>query len=235
MKLSALATTLCLGLVLFGSLPIAAAKDQGDHVEIRVSVFNYVPISPHTLEAAEGEAGRVLRDAGVDVLWLNCLQDGMQSASFEQCIDPSFRTHFDLRIVRSSRNPQASVLGIAFFADDGQGCCADLFYQEVQRLQKAIDVSVILGHAMAHELGHLLLGMNAHSPSGIMRAHWTREDLKSASRGCLQFSSEQSRRIKSRLAPGALRRTQTIEASTEKPVQNDLSSRVSRDKEDFNE
>ena len=235
MKLSALATTLCLGLVLFGSLPIAAAKDQGDHVEIRVSVFNYAPFSPRTIEEAEGDAGRVLRDAGVDVLWLNCLQDGMQSASFEQCIDPSFPLHFDLRIVRSSRNLQGSVLGIAFFADDGQGCCADVFYHEVQRLQYAIDVSVILGHAMAHELGHLLLGMNAHSPSGIMRAHWTREDLKSASRGCLQFSSEQSRRIKSRLAPGALHRTQTVEASTEKPVQNDLSSRVSRDKGDFNE
>ena len=221
MKLSALATTLCLGLVLFGSLPIAAAKDQGDHVEIRVSVFNYAPFSPRTIEEAEGDAGRVLRDAGVDVLWLNCLEDGMQSASFEQCIDPSFPLHFDLRIVRSSRNLQASVLGIAFFADDGQGCCADVFYHEVQRLQYAIDVSVILGHAMAHELGHLLLGMNAHSPSGIMRAHWTREDLKSASRGCLQFSSEQSRRIKSRLAPGALHRTQTMEASTEKPAQND--------------
>jgi hypothetical protein len=59
---------------------------------------------------------------------------------------------------------------------------------------------VILGHGMAHELGHLLLGTNSHSSSGLMRAHWTGEDLAMASKGNLRFSQEQSLRITNRLA-----------------------------------
>jgi hypothetical protein len=29
-----------------------------------------------------------------------------------------------------------------------------------------------LGHAMAHEVGHLLLGAHSHAPAGLMTAHW---------------------------------------------------------------
>jgi len=31
--------------------------------------------------------------------------------------------------------------------------------------------NIILGRVMAHEVGHLLLPPNSHSPIGIMRAH----------------------------------------------------------------
>jgi len=48
----------------------------------------------------------------------------------------------------------------------------------------------ILGHAMAHEIGHLLLGPS-HSPAGIMRAEWTRKDLESAARNELSFTPQQ--------------------------------------------
>ena len=29
-----------------------------------------------------------------------------------------------------------------------------------------------LGHVMAHEMGHVLLGVNSHSAEGLMRAAW---------------------------------------------------------------
>ena len=48
---------------------------------------------------------------------------------------------------------------------------------------------------MAHELGHLLLGANAHSKWGLMRARWTREDLVAADRGELSFSNSERIRI----------------------------------------
>ena len=78
-----------------------------------------------------------------------------------------------------------SIVGVSFISADGTGCSADLFYEPLQALQRQTHVvpSAILGHAMAHELGHLLLGMNSHSPTGLMRAHWTSEDLANATVG----------------------------------------------------
>ena len=49
----------------------------------------------------------------------------------------------------------------------------------------------VLGHAMAHELGHLLLG-TGHSSQGLMKGSWTSLDLQLASRGKLRFSPDQA-------------------------------------------
>jgi hypothetical protein len=204
LKVSTLTGTLGFGLVLFGSLPVLAASGQRDLVQLRVSVFNSSPVLPSTIKGAEGEAGRVLRDAGVEVLWLNCPQDAQHEASRGLCSEASFPSHLHLRILQASRGLKATTLGLSFSAEDGKGCYADLFYDPMQQLQEESHASpsVILGHAMAHELGHLLLGTNSHSPSGLMRAHWTREDLANASKGNLRFSRDQSLGIMNRLYHG---------------------------------
>jgi hypothetical protein len=36
---------------------------------------------------------------------------------------------------------------------------------------------VLLGHVMAHELGHVLEGISRHSDSGLMKAHWDDHDF----------------------------------------------------------
>jgi hypothetical protein len=52
---------------------------------------------------------------------------------------------------------------------------------------------------MAHELGHLLLGMNSHSRQGIMQAHWTDQQLGQMSKGILKFDQRQAKAIGARL------------------------------------
>ena len=42
----------------------------------------------------------------------------------------------------------------------------------------ACDSASVLGFAVAHELGHLLLGTNTHAAAGLMRAVWSRNDLQ---------------------------------------------------------
>ena len=177
---------------------------HGGLVQLRVSVFNSVAISPSIMGRAQDEAGRVLRDAGVKVIWLNCPQDAQLEAFLGRCLEVSFPRHLHLRIVRSSRGLKASTVGVSFSDQDGRGCCADLFYEPIQQLQEETNIpsSVILGHAMAHELGHLLLGINSHSPNGLMRAHWSHEDLIDMGKGRLRFSHEQSLRIRNHLAQG---------------------------------
>lgn len=212
MKLSTITTTLALGLAMLCSIPVLAVSREGNLLQLRVSVFNSSPISRSTLERAEGEASRVFRDVGIQIIWLNCPQDSEREASLGRCVEALFPFHVHLGILRASRGLKASTVGISFSGADGQGCYADLFYEPIQQLQEEThsSPSMILGHAMAHELGHLLLGTNSHSPSGLMRAHWTPEDLANASKGNLRFSREQSLRITNRLAQAAPRDSQTL-------------------------
>jgi hypothetical protein len=57
------------------------------------------------------------------------------------------------------------------------------------------EVPIILGCAIAHEVGHLLLGSNSHSGSGIMQRRWERKEMRHAMTGTLLFTPEQAKLI----------------------------------------
>lgn len=193
--------TLALGLTLLQPFPTPATLANGVPLQFRVSVFNYAGLSTSTIQQAEDVTTRIFRDAGVRIIWLNCPQDSLHKDSFDRCGEASFPAHMQLRILRLVHGLKPSTVGVSFIAADGIGCSADLFYEPLQALQRQTHVvpSVILGHAMAHELGHLLLGPNSHSPTGLMRAHWTSEDLANATVGHFLFTLEQSRKIRESL------------------------------------
>ncbi len=50
----------------------------------------------------------------------------------------------------------------------------------------------ILADVIAHEIGHLLLGANSHSPTGIMMGEWSPEELRGAAWGRLRFTPHQA-------------------------------------------
>jgi len=54
----------------------------------------------------------------------------------------------------------------------------------------------ILGHAMAHEMGHLLLGQDSHAVAGVMRADWRTHDYILMSQGSLLFTPRQAELIR---------------------------------------
>jgi hypothetical protein len=75
---------------------------------------------------------------------------------------------------------------------------AVILYDRVYDLAayKRIEVAPILGVAMAHEIGHLLLQSGEHSSEGIMRRNWSSTDFQSAAQSGLHFTAEQSRRMR---------------------------------------
>jgi hypothetical protein len=72
------------------------------------------------------------------------------------------------------------------------------FYQRITEWASGAEFSAyqVLSHAMAHEIGHLLLGPNSHSRNGIMRAQWNRDDLRVIARASLRFTPEQTERLR---------------------------------------
>jgi hypothetical protein len=55
------------------------------------------------------------------------------------------------------------------------------------------NIALVLGCVIAHELGHLLLGLHEHSIAGIMQAHWGVEQVQRALMSQLFFLPEEAR------------------------------------------
>ena len=76
-----------------------------------------------------------------------------------------------------------------------------LYHDRIVRFAKIVDLPMqsMLSVALVHEIGHLLLDSDDHTPSGIMRAEWDREDLNGILRGQSHFTSGQVRRMKANI------------------------------------
>ncbi len=196
-----------LGFLLSTNAMILSAAPQttkaGQGLRITVGVYDYAHVMPGTLRQAEEEATRIFHLARVELEWLDCPTSVEEASKYPACEPPLGAMAVDLRILprsmalrlRSSREQ----LGFALpSAHPGRASAAWVFYGRVEELAASKDASrsQILGIAIAHEIGHLLLGPDHHSARGIMRANWGRRDLQEAARGQQFFTSKQGERIR---------------------------------------
>jgi len=165
---------------------------------IRVRVYNYVKASPPMLARVEREAGRILGEAGLRMVWLDCPMEHFGGVHIEQnpCLEPLEATDIVLRVLsEATQNKfQDTVFGFAVVP-----IFATVYYDYAVRAGKRdnaeFEVPVILGCVIAHELGHLLLGSNSHSNSGVMQPRWERKQVRQAMTNTLLFTPEQSKLI----------------------------------------
>lgn len=173
-------------------------------IPLTVSLYNDAGVPRSELLQAERTASWILHEAGLEVHWINCggpPQPSLTGVSCQKAISPK---HLQLRIVRRSRGLPQSTLGISYLNADGSGCYSDVFLEPIQQLRREenyqLNLATLLGNVAAHEIGHLLLGTNSHSLTGIMRAGWHEAELASAAQRKLLFTEEQGRSMRRRLA-----------------------------------
>ena len=171
--------------------------------KITLRVYNYAHIPPALLSHAEEEATTIFRQAGVEAAWVDCPLSGAELDRFPACQQPMGGADFALRILSAAMTERAPAGGEALgFAlpcpEDLAGCYAEVFYQRISDWASEAEISAyqLLGHAMAHEVGHLLLGPNSHSRDGIMRPQWNPDDLRVIARASLRFTPEQTERLR---------------------------------------
>jgi hypothetical protein len=124
-------------------------------------------------------AGDILARADLAVDWRDCPAGGVLARG--ACAAPPAPGELALRLVHSPKgDPNPRALGNALIdTTTGSGTLATVFIDRVTALsqQGKIDPWSTLGGIMAHEIGHLLLGTNSHSETGLMREIWTLKDL----------------------------------------------------------
>jgi hypothetical protein len=151
----------------------------------------------------EGEqwAADLLRKAGVDTRWLACSAgEGLHGEA--ECARPQTLLDLSLNLVKSAKSKDFRLVDNAYgFAapstDKEFGRDAWVFDDLVKKSASELQLSSahLLGTVIAHELGHLLLGPNAHSKWGLMCARWSHEVLLAADRGDLNFSNPERAKI----------------------------------------
>ena len=199
-----LVTPLALGLVSALSCPTVAFSRQADKlqpVRLSVHVYNLSNATPRMMNQAMKEVRRIFDAAGLAIVWQERITDAPESRITDQHAGrTSLSSNLDSRnyIVVKIRPgfPDSGLPGALGYSlpDARFGPHAELFYNRIERdaVSTGTDVAVILGHAIAHELGHVLLGSSEHTTEGIMKARWGRTDHERAAKGCLNFTASQS-------------------------------------------
>jgi hypothetical protein len=179
-----------IGLLFCAGLVQAADRPPASSVEVLVFAQ---PADAELVRAGMEEAARVYERAGVAIRWRTCSGDECMNASEDALI---------LRV--QQRSPagtvDAGLLGQAI-GGIGGGRYATVFLASVNEFaaRRTVELPVVLGHVIAHEIGHLLLADSSHAASGLMRAHWQPADVASMRSSGLAFSKGGVRTIRSRL------------------------------------
>ena len=146
-------------------------------VAIHLSAAPEIP--PKTVHEAQERAAQILASARLRPVWLD-------------------RADLQLSIVATEpRGLATDAAGFAVLIPGANGYAA-VCWPAVLRgaTQMDVDPALLLGAAMAHELGHLLFG-RSHTHSGVMSPRLGPKEMELAARGELRFEKGNQRLITS--------------------------------------
>jgi hypothetical protein len=209
-----------LGLVVTGSalavVQTPAAGSPGTSLTVTIHVHNYAEVDPRTMLEAEKIAVGIYRKVGVETRWTDA--PIAPKLSQENLTDHSWLdlTDIDLdilpRIMADRLGLPNKAMGLAPGTEPDRQVVY-VFYNRVEVLaqsqvralfegsiRRPATTAQVLGHAIAHEIGHLLLNVESHSATGIMRGDWDLSDLQSVASGYLLFTANQAEVIRAEVA-----------------------------------
>ena len=213
------AVVLSAGLATATGMPAAAADEMkrachirpGHDPAIQVAALLVVasPLSKTAITAMQAEVERIWGRHGVKIRWLADSQLSLGSRASVNVL-----VVVDSRGCGGVRPTGRNTLGCFRFDRDGDSLpLIKLFPQHAQRLASALSASIcgrrclegwlerlhgtLLGRALAHEIGHYLLGPE-HSPGGLMRAEFHPWDVLAGEPKAVSLTDVQVQRLTSR-------------------------------------
>jgi len=193
-------------LIIFMSiLSLAAVSTAAPRADATVTVrtYNYSAVGFDELAAAESEAAHIFRSAGISVEWTGCRT--RIAGDGAACTEP-LRSGHDLMLRLVDRTPVDRHFVVALGESmldrekrSGVLMTVDLFPIRAVADRASTSVARVLGRAVAHEIGHLLLGTAEHPRLGLMRALWSHEELRGLKPAYWGFSARESARMRDTL------------------------------------
>jgi hypothetical protein len=190
---------------------VRADSDEGpSRPRVVIRTYNQYGISGENLRVAWDSAEAVLKDAGIDVTWFVCAHSRNKSEAGGEppnCTQTPSSNEMLLRI--QAKGPVGGTRNVSMGSSlvsgrpDGYAPLVSTVFADVVAVvarDAGVDARRLLGYAMAHEIGHLLLNTPRHSDSGLMRALWSRFELQSGKKADWVFLSEEADTIRRAVA-----------------------------------
>jgi hypothetical protein len=163
---------------------------------LTVRVYDFTSLATRLRHSAVGEARAIIADAGAAADWHDC-------SRAEPCAPES--GDLVVRLVRETgaAAPQwRRALGLSVVDPvAGSGTLATVFINRVEDSARhaGADPGLLLGRAIAHEVGHLILRTNEHGDRGLMRAIWTEQEMARNAHDDWVFAGSERRLLRAAL------------------------------------
>jgi hypothetical protein len=160
-----------------------------------VRLYDNAGILASELASALRTTHDIMRRADLIVDWVQCRarRDGLVPAV---CDQPLSSSDVVVRLIEGSdkETGERRALGYSLFDSNGISGFATVYVDRVDWLARRAQYprAPLLGRAIAHEIGHLLLRSNAHTEGGLMREVWTAEQVVRNRREDWMFSPDQN-------------------------------------------
>jgi hypothetical protein len=170
--------------------PRPAVAEPFESATISVLLLNQAEAGPDTLVRAKAEATRIYRGLGITLAWTDA----------DEAVDFLFTVKVVAKVM-TGKGIDDRAMGVAAGTRERRGTLAYAFYTRIEDVTRAIgaDIGIILGHVIAHEIGHLLLPYDSHARSGLMQGGWDQEQARRAEMGLVTFTPDEAALIRRRL------------------------------------
>jgi hypothetical protein len=191
-------------------LPRPASAAETLWTEVIVRVYDGTGAAPDARRRALRMAGAIISGASVEVVWRTCTglstrQASPNSPGPDPCGSPLAAGELALRIASSGNlldNDRTAIpLGEALIdTRAGAGVFATVYVDRVNWMatQTGVHPDELLGRAIAHELGHLLMATSAHGTRGLMRPIWSPSEVRRRQAADWSFAPQEIAAIKAR-------------------------------------
>jgi hypothetical protein len=164
-----------------------------------IGLYDYSGLSAKETARLTEMADLAFAHSGIRVVWRQC-RGALALASGATCEGEMQANEIVMRLQPvGPRSSHDGRMGHTIVTAEG-GHYASVFVPSV-RAQAAgfgITFDLLLGYAVAHEVGHCLLGPR-HSYAGLMRSAWNSKDASEISRISLHLTKEEARKAVARL------------------------------------
>ena len=170
---------------------------------VAVRTYNYAALPIGQLAEAKSEARHIFRTAGISVEWIDCRVPGGDEGA--ACTEPLLAGR-DLMLRLVDRTPAEGerivALGESMLDRERRGgvlMTIDVSPARSVAARAFTSISTLLGRAVAHEIGHLLLGSAEHPRLGLMRALWSHDELRGIKPAHWGFSAREAAQMRQTL------------------------------------
>jgi hypothetical protein len=168
---------------------------------IFVRSYNNFGVPVADLAAAREEAQDVLQQAGVNIVWADCWVVDREPVSVPARCQEPVGGDIVLRLQKTQETDRSKFVSMGFSligTPDAAPFLATVYVDRVLSVARGaqIDARRVLGLAISHEIGHVLLNSNTHAASGLMRARWSINELRRKDAGSWHFLDSEAAHLR---------------------------------------